>query len=362
MADSDQAAILEYMKEGEYFLALGIKPDASRIEIDIAAARLSATYPQLARQLTSVSSVIAEPTSREIYDIACWARDNVVDHRLGSDFRRSVPECRSFAWTEIQRVMRCKFELGEIKIEPRAARSIAEHEEWIRESIVNALLLAIQVTEQEVRFGNARRLIIFNQNCQACNGMGNIECNCREEYDLYIPSGAEAGTVLSGRGIRSGKIYYFLLDRKVTLGRPYAVLDAFYRQYEVSQKLRTDPLTFEEMKSQLKYSVPIMGIVLVLIGGGIGYLAGSWLMGMLTGLPLAVGLCLLHRFYHHIYYRRKPRRGTIALRVTVLLATQPIVGGAAGYFLSSVTSGLITGLLMSGIVIGLVVWSAKLMK
>src|SRR5262245_39766315 len=122
--------IKNLIDDGEYLPAIGVSDFAGRMEMEIAVARLSQESPDLGGALSGIIQVVTDKAKKEIYDIACEFRDDVIDSLIrdqGEDILEWLPNYRSWIWTNCQRLLRCDFEKGDVKIGPIAAASLAEH-------------------------------------------------------------------------------------------------------------------------------------------------------------------------------------------------------------------------------------------
>lgn len=106
--------------------------------------------------------MLRDPDQREIYLIAREERDNVLRYALEPQLREVLADLRARVWSELQRLLRSQFELGEVKIGPRGARSLAQRHEWIREAVVNSSFTVLAPSPAERRVGVARRTITQN--------------------------------------------------------------------------------------------------------------------------------------------------------------------------------------------------------
>lgn len=388
MDSTDQ--IKKLIASGDYYLALGVDPGASRLDIEVTSARTIDDHSELAATLGWVTQVITDPEKHKIYGIACRFRDAVLrslDGRYGDDFSLVVPKCQVVAWIECQNLLRCNFEKGDIKIGPTAAASLATHGlEWIMEAVVNNRLSVIRCDEYERKVGAATRIIALvncpdcgtsrwlscaecggsgrlapdtveptvlvladdfragdfeyldkGEECPQCEGAGSLPCDCSDEYTFRVPRDAAAGAVLHGRGNRTGKSCYVLLERPTVTVRPYFTLFAIYHTYSINKQfpaLEAD-MTFEEAEAYIAIGYIVWFSGLIVCGAVIGSFFGSWWVGALTGLPLSV-VSLVNRQF---FFRPNLQKALILSAVGMM----PVVGMLAGYFIASWKSGLAIG-------------------
>ena len=398
MDSTDQ--IRKLIASGDYYLALGVDPRASRLDIEVTSARTIDDHSELAAALGWVTQVITDPEKHKIYGIACRFRDDVLrslDERYGDDFSLVVSECPAAAWVECQNLLRCNFEKGDIKIGPRAAASLAAHGlEWVMEAVVNNRLNVLRCEEYEREAGSATRIITLldcpdcgtsrwlsckecggsgrlapdtegppvlvlagdvwaddfdyldedeGEECPRCEGAGSLPCDCSDEYTFRVPRDAAAGAVLHGRGERTGKSCYVVLERPAATVRPYLTLIGIYQTYPIHKQfpeLEAD-MTFEEAEAYTAKGYTACFLGLIVCGAVIGLFFGSWWVGALASLPLSVTSFINRRFL----FRPKLQKTLMVSAVGMM----PVVGMLAGYFTASWKSGLVIGGILSVIML-----------
>ena len=117
----DEDTILKKINEGAFFEGLGLAPNDDRITIDKTGARLSDAYPSLAGTISHITQVLTDPAKKAIYEIACEFRDDVTRElleRFGQDFSNAAPNYRESAWIRCQRLLRCDFQMADVKDRP----------------------------------------------------------------------------------------------------------------------------------------------------------------------------------------------------------------------------------------------------
>ncbi len=386
--DGGAARTTELIAEGRYYEALGVDSQTTRLDIDIASARLSQSFPELAGSLSSIAQVITDPEKKEIYAIACELRDSirrVLTERFGGDFIRNIQGCISAIWYECQELLRCDFAKGDVKMHPRGAVSISNRGlEWIIESICNRYLTVIARNTSEkgnsqvirivtiltcAKCDNSRQIPCSNCNgsgkidspaddaiiafvdnvqeaerytpatlCNQCGGRGHIPCDCQDTYVFDVPRNALPGSVIIGRGNRTRKSCYGILDHTVVAPRPNHALYSFYRAQQSGWGL---DWTLEEAESQMKTVSVIMLIGSILFTALIGKFVGSWQTGGIIGaFP---HLLLLVKIRYYLFSQRKwDRLIWLVLSTTGIL----ILGAMTGHLLSTWR----TGIILAGIV------------
>jgi hypothetical protein len=331
--------IATQIDEGDYLEALGMRWNSPATDIAVAAARLGGEHPELARRITAIASVLRDDRQREIYLIARQERDNVL-RQLEPQLRTAIRNVRSRVWTELQRLLRSEFELGVVKIGPRAARSLAGRHEWIREAVVNSSFAVLTPAPVERATGVAYRTLMV-PDCAKCGGAAREYCDCTDDYRFEIPSGAAAGTLVGAYGDRTGRFDYMILDRPVLAPRPYNALNAIYVAHQISTRMGAEhDLTLEEAESWRRRQMRGVLIGYVAIGALVGLLVSSWLTGLIAA---AAGLVL-----PAVRAVLSPTTASRSWTMTgACLALQPAAGALAGHALATTTSGLVTGLIMS---------------
>jgi hypothetical protein len=356
LQDIDEATkIKDLIAEGDYFQAIGVRSWSTRLDIETTSARLSDTYPELAGVLSNITQVIIDQKKREIYEITCEFRDQVIQslaNRFGNDFLKSVPYCRRTTWLYCQRLLRCNFEKSDIKIGPGSATSLADHgQEWVIEDVVNSCLSVFQPSAEAKRLGCATitfqdtncskcsnlrwisctecegngkirsniddfRIPVLvddfdlidddftTTECTTCKGTGHVPCDCRDNYTFQIPANAEPGSVIVGRGARTKKILYVILDHNVTSPRPTWELINVYQSFNLYKNLGWNGLehgqTLEDVQATLNW-IPWIGTIgWLLLGAMIGKYLGSWQTGAATSIviPVALNIRMRHPFWN----------------------------------------------------------------
>jgi hypothetical protein len=343
---SDARSIETLIGNGDYFEALGVGAGAAATDIAVAAARLAAEHPAQARVINAVASVLRDPQQREVYLIACQERDAMVYRELGAQLHQAIPEARRRIWEEIQRLLRCTFELGEVNIGPRGARSLARRHEWIREALVNSAFPVLMPSPVERRAQRAYRTLVFEQDCRECGGERPAGCDCHDLYRFDIPSASTPGTLLGAPGERTGRFTYMILDRAVVAPRPYRAVTLVYqtRRFGAHNSWVESDITLDEARRQersanwgVALGYPATGIVL-------GLLISTWLTGLIAALPLLAAAAVIN------LGSTTPHRRAYVY-TSLALGAQPIVGALAGSSLATTLTGLCTGLATSSLIV-----------
>ena len=405
--------IRDLIDTGEYRHALGVDDRASPLQIDSACARLSQEAPDLAGRLSLVAEVLKSPEKRKIYDIAYRFRDDVLTallERFGTTFLTAVPAGRQAAWSHCQKLLRCDFALGDVRIRPRGASSLAQRGvEWVIESIAMECLPVVKfkrgrgdtlctVCLQDVTCtvcDNARfvrceacdgaghvagrpqlRIALLDLTdgppaehsladtivCAKCGGLGKVPCRCIDDYEFMLTRDMRAGDVIHGKGKRTDRTQYAVLDRKRARSpRPVMAIQSVYKCYELNSvlgRVMGDDCDYplEYVESILRFTPVVVGAVQLALALVAGTLMGSWVIGVIVGIPAAIGSCTASRLALH------PKAQRAAWVVTLLLA--PFIGGFAGKYVSTWQSGAITGAILSAAMIALTLvfqmWQKKL--
>lgn len=371
---------MKALDEGEYYRALGVSERHSRIDIETASESLSAHYPNLAARLSGITQVVAVPEKREIFAICRDFRDQVlkgIEAKYG-DASARLEGCKRQVWSCVQTLMRCDFEKADIKIGPAAAESLARNgQEWITKEVLNCMLCQLQPRDEErerglmtrsVEFNVCRRcnttrnvtcshcegqgklvadevlddgppilvddpeeahVDVFGTTCENCGGSGTVPCDCYDTYRFGFRPDSPAGTVIVGRGHRTGQKMLAILDHPVPGERPAGALVGVHMFYNMSQNLKWDmDVTLEDAEENFvnvrgwhqAIGCAILCAFLGLLGGGV---CGEWGAGILTGTAASVPLFLVVRLRHWRLRsgRSISRRGTLLENLVLLLAT-----------------------------------------
>lgn len=370
--------IKKAIRAGDYFAALGLSDRARKIDIDIAAEKLCRAYPEISGLVSGIAQAVGDADKRKIYDIACSFRDGVILH-LADRFERfaeAAPACHETAWNECQRILRCDFEKGEVKIGANAAASIADHGvPWIAAAVIQNLVTVIAFSDEQKQAGRAHYWIterhcarcagthyapcpvcqgMVPENlipvladhpenlCQFCNGRKVVPCDCQDLYDFSLPPGVQPGAVVTGCGERTGKTCYAIVDRHVPISRPVMALLVVYQGCEYWGRVfpAMADISLDEAMFMLRQGAKTMALLFILLSGIAGVLAGSWLTGIAVGIAMLGEFSLLHKYQFHPKFSRARRFG--------LLFFLPVaLGTLAGYILSTWKIGAIIGSVLS---------------
>lgn len=325
------------LDEGDYFEALGLPVNATAMDIHTAAARRAAELPDLALRISAIGSVLRDETQREVYLIAREERDAILSRGLEPRLRAALPDLRTLVWEELQRLLRCDFDLPEVKIGPRGARSLASRHEWIREAVINAAFPVLCATPSERQSGGAYRRLSRVTACVACGGTLAEDCDCNDTFLFDIPTGAAPGALLGAYGERTGRYDCMILDQAVVTPRPDTALRTLYGFWVLGVDGGQD-LTLEEAEAISRRSMRTFFIGYIVMGGLLGLPVGSWAAGVLATL---VGCCFAVATRGHRRWQR------VWLQFPALLVVQSSVGAFAGYVSATVTSGLLAGAIPS---------------
>ena len=385
----DVARIRGRLDEGEYFQAIAVHPEAPKLAVDTAAARLSQAHPELAGVLSCIAQVLTDPARARVYWIAYELRDAVLRalrDRFGDDWFDFVPACVPVVWRECQRLLACRFEMADVKMGEQGAASLAGRGvEWVIESVVNQLLPVLApapVGEATItlvrprcwRCGGAREVCceacggtgtadwgaddlgvaVFADDledlddldddarplCPECGGEGRIACDCVDDYTFAVPPDAAPGSVVMGLGERTNRMGYMVLERKVDSPRPHLALAVLYRM----EQLGTEA-TLEQIEACRKLVGLFMVLAYVVPAAAVGALAGCWPTAVLTAAVVGVvsyagGARRLQRLFTRA---ARASRAPHAVLVLLPLGLGPLVGS----LLSTWRAGLGAGAIVS---------------
>lgn len=279
------AQIKRALDEGDYFAAIGVAPDASRMAVESAAARLQSEYADVAAAIGEAVQLLTFSEKRAIYEIACQFRDGVLDE-LRSQFGDCIDDPRQFVrknvWTSIVQFLR--IEGGDAKIGPRGAASIARKgRQWVIEEALSQFC-NLEFSDDELRLGRAEKGIMFRTcdkcattrrmecttckgvgsvadeaasqlsflvdrptmnkggeqsaprvACVKCDGTGSLPCDCDDLFVFKIPDSAKTGAFLLGKGRRTNCSNIAILGHPVYTERPSVALSEVYRRYNFAR-------------------------------------------------------------------------------------------------------------------------------
>src|SRR5574342_1353231 len=100
--------VQQKLNEGDYYVVLDVSPDSNRLDLDLAAERISAAYPAIAGKISNIVQVMAHPKNKEIYAIAYELRDRILQtiyEHYGDEFKFFAPSVKMGAWIFAQRLL-----------------------------------------------------------------------------------------------------------------------------------------------------------------------------------------------------------------------------------------------------------------
>jgi hypothetical protein len=405
------------LDEGDYYLALNASPDSNRLDLDLAAERISTAYPAIAGKISNIVQVLVHPKDKEIYAVAYELRDRIlqtIDWRYGDDFKFFAPDVKASAWIFAQRLLNCNFEKNQTGLPVRTAESLMEMGlEWAVEDVLNYSLPALPIplaTKQrgvfEINFqlpkcsqcNNARSLtctecagtgkikseveepdfITFldepnllprdlfeetGQLCENCHGTGRLPCDCADRYRFRVDLDTKPGSVLQGRGLRTGRSGYLILEYKVSSPRPSNLLMNVYGLQEVQQRINRmfkqvlpnkvdteeveasdDGMQIDEIRAYLSCGSFFWLVLLSLISFLVGYWSGSWKIGLWAGAYIIIIVAAV---------MRRSQVGPKSRYLSLLLFLLPVYGAGVGYLFDLTRTGIIIGTIMLFVLLAL---------
>ncbi|MBN1852101.1 MAG: hypothetical protein JW829_05225 [Pirellulales bacterium] len=176
---SDHVRFHEAIKEGDYHRALGVPPDARRLQIDSAAARLELKMPEEAEKIFAIVRLLTRADDNPIYESLCDLKKKVfgqLTQQCGVDFSELFPECRRLAWNQCCNLFHFKLGHSYPTIGLRGTKSlISEGSKWIADFILAVFALSVAVTDREIHDGIAQR-DLWVAKCKQCGSSKVIAC------------------------------------------------------------------------------------------------------------------------------------------------------------------------------------------
>ena len=279
MVDFTSAAhqFAKALTEGDFYRALGVPEEARRLEIDVAAARMSDRAPELAGLVTAVANVLTNRHRKATYKILCELRDRVCQtmaDRYGGEFHEAIPEYRAAVWGQCCELLRFGLDQSDIVVGPRGAASLAKRgRERVIGSVLISRLVVLKCTERELYEGVATREVWYTE-CPVCHGRRKVACRRKRpgklqfvgdglvkvldfgfkrfDYDYHVPacpgcrakgvdpsvidctytfrfaSQSPTGTIVRGEGEYRDKACYAVVDGAPKTSCSPKLLEAFY--------------------------------------------------------------------------------------------------------------------------------------
>ena len=178
------------LSEGDLYSALGVPEDARRLDIDVAAARISDRAPQLAAQVTAVANVLTNRNRRATYQIL---RDlhycvcQTVAYRCGEELLEAIPDYRPVIWEKCCELLRFDLDQSDIVVGPIGAASLARRgQEWVVESLLTSRFMVLRCTNKELREGVAARDVWYTE-CPVCHHRRQVACEWKRPLSSRYP-------------------------------------------------------------------------------------------------------------------------------------------------------------------------------
>ena len=190
------------LSEGDLYSALGVPEDARRLDIDVAAARISDRAPQLAAQVTAVANVLTNRDRRARYQVLRYCHYCVcktVAHRCGEEIHEVIPGYRAAIWKKCCALLRFDLDQPDIAVGPRGAASLARRgQEWVVESLLTSRLMVLRCTNKELREGAAVRDVWYTA-CPVCHHRHPVACTWKQPLSPRSPDPTKGGGALGFR-------------------------------------------------------------------------------------------------------------------------------------------------------------------
>ena len=280
------------LAEGDLYRALGVSEDARRLDIDVAAARISDRAPQLAAPVTAVANVLTNRERRATYQILREFRDRVcqvVADRCGEELYEAIPDYRAAVWEKCCELLRFDLGQSDIAVGPRGAASLARRgRDWVVESLLTTRLMVLRCTNTELREGLAVREV-WHTECPVCHHRSEVACRRirpgklrflgggnlvktldlgfkRFDYDYHVPAcpncrakgvdpsvkdgtytysiagQSPAGTIVRGEGRHSSRVAYAIIDGISKSSCSPKLLEKFYIAHQGGRDVTLDEM------------------------------------------------------------------------------------------------------------------------
>lgn len=158
--------------KGDYHHALGLKQDATRLEIDVAAARLAERVPMLACLVSAVAGVLTNSERRAVYDLARGLREEVHKFLLarhGLEVTVAIEDYQEQIWRGCCRLLQLELHRSSQLMELRKVKALAEcGADQIARALATSHLTELCCTPGELQAGVAVREI-WSAHCPICH-------------------------------------------------------------------------------------------------------------------------------------------------------------------------------------------------
>lgn len=256
---------------GDFYAALGLDETASKLDIDVAAARQADRSPEIASQVTAVANVLNNHDRKAVYRVLRDSCDRIytrLGDRCGTEVFEAIPDCRCAIWRLCCELLRFDLDQTELLVGPKGASSLAERcDDWIIESLAESRLMVLNCTSEELLTGSATREL-WHAECPACGRTRDVLCrmvdrpndgsalpadeleaarydyeplpcpSCRAEsadpseyedtYTFDFSAGSLGGRVVRGQGMAMCLSVYAILSGLPTSACPPHLLEQFY--------------------------------------------------------------------------------------------------------------------------------------
>jgi len=197
--------------EGDLYRALGVSEDARKLDIDVAAARVSDRAPQLAGQVTAVANVLTNRDLRATYQILCELRDSVCQMAAdgyGEALQKLVLDHRTAIWEKCCELLRFDLHRFDLVIGPKGAASLAKvGEDWVINSVLRSRSIVLSHTDEELLAGSLTRELWYAV-CPLCRQP--IRVACARKRAQSAPSAGSSNEGLPIREFDRRKYNYYV--------------------------------------------------------------------------------------------------------------------------------------------------------
>jgi hypothetical protein len=172
--------------------------------------------------------------------------------------------------------------------------------------------------------------------CTTCSGAGSIPCDCQDVVDFRLPKDGATGALLTGIGLRFGRLWCALLDGPITVDRPSD--NILYWFYRLQQSGMVD-YTLEDLEKLTVIGPVVVASMSLIATVLIALLLRRWFLGLVVGITWAASLIL-----KSTKGQNWDRRRTIiwALATSITIAA---VGVGVGWRTHSQIQGIVVGAL-----------------
>ncbi len=265
------------LAEGNLWDALGLARGASKLDVDVAGARLAEQVPTMAQEVSKVVNVLTHGQRRVVYEAVCKLCDDVIgafQDRLGPEFATSFSDYRQDLWQRCCRLFRFDPGIENQVLGPKGMDSLVRSgRDWVIHDFLAARVAKVSFAAHEWKAGLARRDVWWmrcscgqaakffyalrtpapagkkpgeNEDeqppetfkaedydsarpcCARCRASNLTPLRFEERFEFSFPAKAGRGKVLRGRPVFGGSAVFVVISEVAGSSVPQALLDRFF--------------------------------------------------------------------------------------------------------------------------------------